>query len=53
VDSGAFKDLDLKQIDLEGVNLEMGENTPAPVAEAAPEAAPHEEEPPAGETPEQ
>ena len=28
VDSGAYKDLDLKQIDLEGVNLELVDNDP-------------------------
>ncbi len=35
VDSGAFKDLDLKQISLEGVSLEMAEDA------AAPEMPPH------------
>jgi predicted RNA-binding protein with RPS1 domain len=45
VDSGAFKDLDLKQISLEGVSLEL-------VGDAAvPEAAPVQEEPPAQEEP--
>ncbi len=34
VDSGAYKDLDLKQIDLEGVRLELA-NEPAPEDEAA------------------
>jgi small subunit ribosomal protein S1 len=40
VDSGAFKDLDLKQIDLEGVSLHMAEpaeeEVPAPTEEKAP-----------------
>lgn len=45
VDSGAYKDLDLKQIDLEGVNLELVEE---PVVQ---EEAPVQEEPPAGEAP--
>jgi small subunit ribosomal protein S1 len=50
VDSGAFKDLDLKQISLDGVSLEMAGDAAAP-------AAPLEEpatgaEPPTGETPE-
>jgi small subunit ribosomal protein S1 len=64
VDSGAFKDLDLKQISLEGVNLEMAEPMPEPVmfedasgpelSETAPEpevieTAPEEEVPPAQE----
>jgi small subunit ribosomal protein S1 len=40
VDSGAYKDLDLKQIDLEGVNLDVAE-----------ESAAQEEEPPTGEEP--
>ncbi len=34
VDSGAYKDLDLKQIDLEGIRLELA-NEPAPEEEAA------------------
>jgi small subunit ribosomal protein S1 len=37
VDSGAFKDLDLKQITLDGVSLEMAGEVPAP--EMAPEQA--------------
>jgi small subunit ribosomal protein S1 len=37
VDSGAYKDLDFKQIDLEGVTLQEGESQP--------EAAPAEQEP--------
>ncbi len=59
VDSGAFKDLDLKQINLEGVSLEMADdNTPAPAAPApdatpAPEEPPTDEKPAGGETPEQ
>jgi small subunit ribosomal protein S1 len=68
VDSGAFKDLDLKQISLDGVSLEM-DDQPAPPEEAPAEEVPVEdvsaeqvpaepeppvgEEPPAGETPEQ
>jgi small subunit ribosomal protein S1 len=65
VDSGAFKDLDLKQISLDGVSLEMAEDTPAPDAPApeapapeapapeapAPDAAPAPEEPPTVEKP--
>jgi small subunit ribosomal protein S1 len=43
VDSGAFKDLDLKQITLEGVNLELAGETPTP------EANPTQAEPPAGQ----
>jgi len=53
VDSGAFKDLDLKQISLDGVSLEMAGDTAAPgvppVQEEPPAGA---EPPPAGETPE-
>jgi small subunit ribosomal protein S1 len=58
VDSGAFKDLDLKQISLEGVNLELAETAaapeeiPAPEVPPAPEEPAPSEEPPAGETPE-
>jgi predicted RNA-binding protein with RPS1 domain len=64
VDSGAFKDLDLKQITLEGVNLELTGDAAAPeeapkqaeppVAEeppAAPEEAPKQAEPPVDEEP--
>jgi small subunit ribosomal protein S1 len=40
VDSGAFKDLDLKQITLDGVSLEMAGEVPAP------EMAPEQAEPP-------
>jgi len=62
VDSGAFKDLDLKQISLDGVSLEMGtasemmETPPmqneAPAADEPPaaEEPPTGDEPPAGET---
>ena len=52
VDSGAFKDLDLKQISLDGVSLEMAGDAATP--EAAPSQAepPTGAEPPAGETPE-
>ncbi len=57
VDSGAFKDLDLKQITLDGVSLEMAGEAPAvetPSEEETPAQAepPTGEEPPAGETPE-
>jgi small subunit ribosomal protein S1 len=45
VDSGAFKDLDLKQITLEGVNLEMAGDA------AAPEESPKQAEPLAGDEP--
>jgi len=50
VDSGAFKDLDLKQISLDGVSLEMSPDEPgtAPEQEEPPTGA----EPPTGETPE-
>jgi small subunit ribosomal protein S1 len=49
VDSGAYKDLDLKQIDLEGVHLHLVDDTPAPAEETP---APVEESPaPAEETP--
>ena len=57
VDSGAFKDLDLKQISLEGVNLELAEiTTPAEVPlvkdePPADEVPPVTEEPPADEVP--
>ena len=61
VDSGAYKDLDMKQIDLDGVMIEESiapEEPPAPeepsVQEMPPtqEIPPTEEEPPVGETPE-
>ena len=45
VDSGAFKDLDLKQISLDGVSLEMAGEA------AAPTEAPVQEEPAAGAEP--
>jgi small subunit ribosomal protein S1 len=50
VDSGAFKDLDLKQISLDGVSLEMAGDvaTPAPTKDEPATGA----EPPTGETPE-
>jgi small subunit ribosomal protein S1 len=62
VDSGAFKDLDLKQITLEGVNLELAGEPPAseegpkpvePPTEpaAGPEEPPAPAEPPAAEPP--
>ena len=52
VDSGAYKDLDLKQLDLEGVNLELAEE-PANVEPVQEESAvePPPEEEPAGEEP--
>jgi small subunit ribosomal protein S1 len=46
VDSGAYKDLDLKQIDLEGVNLELVDNQPEQieqVAEQQPEPTPEQQ----------
>jgi small subunit ribosomal protein S1 len=52
VDSGAFKDLDLKQISLEGVSLEMADDTAVPEAPPPQEEPPASEEPPAEETPE-
>jgi small subunit ribosomal protein S1 len=45
VDSGAFKDLDLKQISLDGVSLNMADESPAS------DATPAQGEPPAGEEP--
>ncbi len=52
VDSGAFKDLDLKQISLDGVNLEMAGDTAAPEVPPAQKEPPTGTEPTAGETPE-
>jgi small subunit ribosomal protein S1 len=52
VDSGAFKDLDLKQISLDGVSLEMAGDAVAPGLPPAQEEPPTGAEPPAGETPE-
>jgi small subunit ribosomal protein S1 len=63
VDSGAFKDLDLKQITLDGVNLELVGEAPMPevsptqaeppAEQAAPPEAPSEQaEPPVAENPE-
>jgi small subunit ribosomal protein S1 len=52
VDSGAFKDLDLKQISLDGFSLELAGEAPAPESTSAPAEPPAVEEPPAGETPE-
>ena len=51
VDSGAFKDLDLKQISLDGVSLEMG--TASEMMETPPmqNEAPAAEEPPTGDEP--
>src|SRR5512137_514001 len=62
VDSGAYKDLDLKQIDLEGVSLDLVEDAAAPEVTptqaeapageaAAPEVTSTQAEPPAGEEP--
>jgi ribosomal protein S1 len=50
VDSGAFKDLDLKQISLDGVSLEMAGDTAAPGVSPEKEEPPTGAEPPAGET---
>jgi small subunit ribosomal protein S1 len=52
VDSGAFKDLDLKQISLEGVNLEMTDDPHAVEESPTHTEPPIGEEPSAGETPE-
>jgi small subunit ribosomal protein S1 len=52
VDSGAFKDLDLKQISLDGVSLEMAGDAAAPGVSSEKEEPPTGAEPPAGETPE-
>jgi small subunit ribosomal protein S1 len=52
VDSGAFKDLDLKQISLDGVSLEMAGDAAAPGVPPVQEEPPTGAEPPAGETPE-
>jgi small subunit ribosomal protein S1 len=59
VDSGAFKDLDLKQISLDGVSLEMSGDAAAapgepPIQAESPAQAepPSGAEPPTGETPE-
>jgi len=56
VDSGAYKDLDMKLIDLDGVMTEGSaalEEPPAPEEPPAQEMPPTDEEPPVGETPEQ
>jgi len=56
VDSGAYKDLDMKLIDLDGVMTEGSaalEEPPAPEEPPAQEMPPRDEEPPVGETPEQ
>jgi small subunit ribosomal protein S1 len=50
VDSGAFKDLDLKQINLDGVNLELAGNAPALEVPPTQEAPANDDEPPAGES---
>jgi small subunit ribosomal protein S1 len=52
VDSGAFKDLDLKQISLDGVSLEMTGDTPTPEAAPVKDEPATGAEPPTGETPE-
>ena len=52
VDSGAFKDLDLKQISLDGVSLEMTGDAAAPEVPPVQEEPPIGAEPPAEETPE-
>ena len=49
VDSGAFKDLDLKQISLDGVNLEMAGDAAGPEGTPAQEMPPASEESPTGE----
>jgi small subunit ribosomal protein S1 len=36
VDSGAYKDLDMKQIDLDGVSFDTGEEPPAPASDEEP-----------------
>jgi small subunit ribosomal protein S1 len=51
VDSGAFKDLDLKQISLDGVSLELAGDVAAPEVTPAQEESPAGAEPPTGETP--
>jgi small subunit ribosomal protein S1 len=53
VDSGAFKDLDLKQISLEGVNLELAEDNTAAEEHPVKDEPPADEAPPTVETPEQ
>ncbi len=45
VDSGAYKDLDLKQIDLEGVNLELVDREPEPGQEVQVEPVESKPEP--------
>jgi small subunit ribosomal protein S1 len=52
VDSGAFKDLDLKQISLDGVSLEMAGDAAAPVVAPEQEEPATGSEPSAGEVPE-
>jgi small subunit ribosomal protein S1 len=62
VDSGAYKDLDMKQIDLDGVMVEESavpeepsapEEPPVPETPPIQEMPPTDEEPPVGETTEQ
>ena len=52
VDSGAFKDLDLKQISLDGVSLEMAGDAAAQEVPPITEEPASGAEPPTGETPE-
>ena len=52
VDSGAFKDLDLKQISLDGVSLEMAGDAATPAAAPEKDEPATGAEPPTGETPE-
>jgi small subunit ribosomal protein S1 len=53
VDSGAYKDLDMKQIELDGVMTEESAAPEEPPAQEMPPTPPTDEEPPVGETPEQ
>jgi small subunit ribosomal protein S1 len=43
VDSGAYKDLDMKQIDLDGVSLDAGEEPPAPAPAPTSDEEPSEQ----------
>ncbi len=52
VDSGAFKDLDLKQISLDGVSLEMAGDAAAQEVPPITDEPTPDAEPPTGETPE-
>ncbi len=53
VDSGAYKDLDMKQIELDGVMTEESAAPEEPPTQEMPPTPPTDEEPPAGEIPEQ